>query len=85
VAKQMTKDEVFEVVKKNILEVLFDLPADAVDRTKSLKDLGANSIDRGEIAMASMEALGLHFPLRELAGVQNIEGLVSALHDKLSG
>lgn len=81
----MTKEEVFEVVKKKILEVLFELSPDAIDRTKSLKDLGANSIDRSEIAMASMEALGLQFPLRELAGVKSIEGLVSVLHEKLGG
>ncbi|NUQ72863.1 MAG: hypothetical protein HUU21_04830 [Polyangiaceae bacterium] len=81
----MSKDEVFAVVKKQILEVLFELPPDAVDRSKSLKDLGANSIDRSEIAMASMEALGLNFPLRELAGIKNIEELVSTLHEKLGG
>ncbi|MCK6591964.1 MAG: phosphopantetheine-binding protein [Polyangiaceae bacterium] len=82
---KMSKDEVFAVVKKQILEVLFELPPDAVDRSKSLKDLGANSIDRSEIAMASMEALGLNFPLRELAGIKNIEELVSTLHEKLGG
>lgn len=82
---KMSKDEVFTVVKKQILEVLFELPPDAVDRSKSLKDLGANSIDRSEIAMASMEALGLNFPLRELAGIKNIEELVSTLHEKLGG
>ena len=83
--KPMTKDEVFALVKTKILDVLFDLPEDAVDRTKSLKDLGANSLDRSEIAMASMEALGLNFPLRELAGVKSIESLVSLLHEKLGG
>lgn len=83
--KQMTKDEVFALVKSRILDVLFDLPEDAIDRTQSLKDLGANSLDRSEIAMASMEALGLDFPLRELAGVKNIDGLVNLLHEKLGG
>lgn len=83
--KSMTKDEVFELVKKKILDVLFDLPQESIDRSKSLKDLGANSLDRSEIAMASMEALGLKFPLRELAGVKTIDLLVNLLHEKLDG
>lgn len=85
VEQRMTKDEVFDVVKSNILRVLFDLPEERIDRSLSLKDLGANSLDRSDIAMGSMEALGLSFPLRELAGLKNIEDLVSLLHARLGG
>jgi acyl carrier protein len=84
VKQQWTKDEVFEVVKDNIRKVMFDLPDGSIDRSKNLKDLGANSLDRSEIAMGSMEALGLNFSLREFANVKNVDGLVDLLHEKLS-
>lgn len=82
--QRWTKDEVFEVVKDNIRKVMFDLPDESIDRSKSLKELGANSLDRSEIAMGSMEALGLNFSLRQLANVENVDGLVDLLHEKLS-
>ncbi|QRN93159.1 acyl carrier protein [Archangium violaceum] len=78
----MTKNEIFEVVKKNILEVLSDVSADQIRVDCQLKDLGANSIDRVEITTMSMEALGINIPLVDLAGVSNIQGLVDQLYEK---
>jgi polyketide biosynthesis acyl carrier protein len=48
-----------------------------------MKELGANSIDRADVVLQSMEALGVTFPLNELAGVDNIQGLVDFLHARI--
>ena len=56
----------------------------AISMDISLKDLGANSLDRAEIVTGSMEDLGLSFPMRELAKISNIRELVAFLHSKAS-
>lgn len=78
----MTKEEIFEVVRRNTLEVLPEVSPEEVRMERQLRDLGANSIDRVEIVTMSMEALGLNIPLVDLAGVSNIGGLVELLYTK---
>ena len=80
---QVSREQVFKVVKENILVILPDLSDDSIREDVSLRDLGANSLDRADVVTGSMEALRLTFPVRELADVQNIGGLVEALHKKL--
>ena len=80
----MTQAEVFEVVKKNIRDVLFHLEGQEIPLTASLKELGANSIDRADIAVQCVEDLQIKIPMIEFAGVQNIEGLVALLTRKVN-
>ncbi len=75
----MTKEQVYEVVKTAIVEVLPDLNSDMISIEKQLKDLGANSIDRMEVVTISMEKLALKIPLMSFAQVSNIESLVDVL------
>lgn len=81
----MTRDEIFEVVKRCTLEVLPHLPADAVTVEGSLTDLGANSMDRVEVVMMSLEALKLRVPPAELQGVRDLRGLVDLIQRRLEG
>ena len=74
------KQKIFEVVKANTLKVLVDLKPEEVTIDKSLTDLGANSIDRVEVAMYSMEELNLEVPRMELRGISNLRGLVDLLY-----
>lgn len=78
---RITKEEVFEVVKRNILEILPDVAPATVSLDRSLVDLGANSVDRMEVVTLSMEALDLKIPLMSFARVDNIEGLVAVLFE----
>jgi len=78
-------ESVFEVVKKNVLDILPDVAPDQVTLDVSLKDLGANSLDRVDVATMSMEDLGIHMPMMELANVENLRDLVSVLSTKLQG
>ncbi len=70
---------VFDVVKSNLLKVLIDLKPEQVTIDKSMADLGANSVDRVEVVMYSMEELGLDIPRAELHGAKNLAGLVDIL------
>ena len=78
----MTSQEVFELVIKHTCQVLPELEGRTFYPTDQLKELGANSLDRVEIIMMTMEALGLKFDLVELGHVQNIGGLAEAFHAK---
>lgn len=78
------KQRAFDVVKANLLKVLMDLKPEQVTIDKSMTDLGANSVDRVEVVMYSMEELGLDIPRAELHGAKNIAGLVDILARHLS-
>jgi len=71
--------QAFQVVKRHVLSILPHLPADAITLDASLRDLGANSLDRAEVAICSMETLGVNVPRRELAAVTNLRQLVAVL------
>lgn len=75
----MSKEHVFEVVKNVVMEVLPDVKPEEISMERSLKELGANSIDRMEVVTMSMEELDLKIPLMSFAQVSNIEGLVDVL------
>lgn len=73
------QQRIFEIVKANALKVLVDLKPEDVTLDKSLADLGANSVDRVEVVMYSMEDLNLNVPKTELHGVRDLRGLVELL------
>lgn len=75
----MTKENVYQLVKEVIVDVLPNLSEDQISIDQNLTELGANSIDRMEVVMLSMQELGIKIPLMSFAGVSNIEGLVDVL------
>lgn len=75
----MVKEQVYEVVKSVVTEVLPDVNPELISIERNLKELGANSIDRMEVVTMSMEKLALKIPLMSFAQVTNIEGLVDVL------
>jgi polyketide biosynthesis acyl carrier protein len=79
----MTKDDVFSVVKKSILQILPDVDPERIDIGGQLRELGANSIDRMEVVTISMEELGVKIPLMSFAKVANIQDLVDVLDANL--
>jgi len=78
----MTKNEIFQIVKKNTLEILPKVSEEMITIEQRLKDLGANSIDRMDIVTQTMEDLAIKIPAVELAQVQNIQELVDLLYEK---
>jgi len=81
----MTKAEIFEVTKRNLIELLPELESVNIEPEQSMKDLGANSIDRADVVLQTMEALEIKVPLHQLGGIQNIQGLIDFFHDRLQG
>lgn len=72
----MTKEEVFEVLKKYILEQLEDeVEEDEITIEKSMVDLGANSLDIVEIVSNTMRELRIKVPRDELAQINTMDGL----------
>lgn len=47
-----------------------------------MADLGANSVDRAEIIMMTLEALSLQIPSIELSEARNLGGLAEILFEK---
>lgn len=76
----MTQEEVFEVLKKHIMEQLEDeVEEDQIEIEKSMLDLGANSLDIVEIVTNTMRELKIKIPRDELAGINTMKGLVKAM------
>ncbi len=76
----MTKGEVFEVLKKYIMEQLEDEVEEAdIDIKKSMLDLGANSLDIVEIVSNTMRELKIKIPRDELAKIDTMSGLAEKM------
>jgi acyl carrier protein len=76
----MTREHVLTVVKKHLMEAVDGLDAAAIEPTRSMKDLGANSLDIVEVVSRSMRELKVKVPRSELSKLTNIDGLVDTLH-----
>jgi polyketide biosynthesis acyl carrier protein len=72
----MDRETIYGVVKKYILENIEDVKEADLDPKKSMKDLGANSLDIIEVVSCSMRELNIKIPRSELADIKNIDELV---------
>ena len=76
----MSKDDVFAVLKKYIMEQLEDEVEEAdIVINKSMLDLGANSLDIVEIVSNTMRELKIKIPRDELAKIDTMEGLAETM------
>jgi polyketide biosynthesis acyl carrier protein len=75
----MTYDEVFDMLRKNILEALPDTDAGDIVAGADLQDIGANSLDRVDILAATLDSLGLDVPASNFAGITDLEFLAESL------
>jgi acyl carrier protein len=76
----MTKEHILAVVKKHLMATIDGLTEAQIEPTKSMKELGANSLDIVEIVSVSMRELKVKVPRSELSKLTNIGGLVDLLH-----
>lgn len=79
----MTVEEIFNLIVNHAREVVPSLASHEVRFTDSLRELGANSIDRSEIIMLTLEALSLRVPLVQFARAENMGELASIMHARL--
>ncbi len=80
----MKKDEVFTLVKQEILKVLPLVNEQQIVAEKRLVDLGANSIDRSEIVINCMTILNVKLEPMTLASLKNIGELWEALYQTIN-
>jgi acyl carrier protein len=76
----MTREHVLEVVKRHLVDTIEELEGVEIDPVKSMKDLGANSLDIVEVVSCSMRELKVKVPRSELNKLTNIQELVDVLH-----
>jgi acyl carrier protein len=74
-----TRDQILAVVKKHLMDTVEDLTEDKIDPAKSMKDLGANSLDIVEVVSSAMRELKVKVPRSELSKLANIDQLVDLL------
>jgi len=75
----VTTTAIFDIIAGHARDVLPELADQPLSRQHSLRELGANSIDRAEILMLTTASLGLRIPLVELAQARNMGELADLL------
>jgi len=80
----MTRIELLDLIAQHTKEILPGLEVHKFEASDRLLDLGANSVDRAEIAMLVQESLGLSVPRVEMFGPKNIGELADLFLTKLN-
>jgi len=80
----MTKPELLDLIAYHTREIVPGLDAHQFAASDRLVDLGANSVDRAEIAMLVQESLGLTLSRVELFGPRNIGELADLFLQKIN-
>lgn len=83
-AERLDKDAILTIVIGNIREIVPDLASRAIGSEDSMADLGVDSMERGDVLMTTLEAVGLEIPLVQLHGPRNLGDLAQLIHDKLA-
>jgi polyketide biosynthesis acyl carrier protein len=68
----MDVDQILEIIINHTKQIVPGLDDHDFSASDSLRDLGANSIDRSEIAMLTLESVGVSIPMVELIVPKNI-------------
>jgi acyl carrier protein len=74
------RKEIVSVVRKHLVDVVGDLTVSDIDMSRSMKDLGATSLDMVEVVSLSMRELKVKVPRSELGRLTNMDGLVDLLY-----
>ena len=77
----MTREHIYAVVVKHLVDAVEDLDPAIIDPTLSMKDLGADSLDIVEVVSRTMRELKIKVPRSELSKLTNINGLVDMLYE----
>ncbi|WP_010094411.1 acyl carrier protein [Ornithinibacillus scapharcae] len=75
----MSKNEIFEVLLESIYEIVPELEGEKITIEDSLQDLGANSIDRAEIIITTLESINVSIPMIKFGEAKNIQDIVEII------
>ena len=80
----MNKEENFSVLRAHVAEIM-GLEESEFVIEDSLKDLGANSIDRMDIIVETMEELGIKIPMVNFGKCKNMKDIVDIYYAEIVG
>jgi polyketide biosynthesis acyl carrier protein len=80
----LDQTNILNIIRHSVQDVMPNVASEQIILTNSLKDLGANSIDRAEIIMLTLRELKLKVPLMTFAVAKNIGDLVALMHRELA-
>ena len=80
----ISRDEILSMVKRHLMDNVEDLDEASIDPGKSMKELGANSLDIVEVVSCTMRDLKVKVPRAELAQLSTMNALVDLLHQHAS-
>lgn len=69
------KDQVIQIIKENLVEIMPELEGEEISLDDTFLDLGANSMDRGELIALTLEKLNLEVSRIEFVGAKTINEL----------
>ncbi len=72
----MTREQIFEVVRRQIVHIVDKVPPEAIREEVSMRDLGADSLQVVEVVSRSMKELRLKVPRTELSRAKNLGDLL---------
>lgn len=73
------KEHIVEVIKENLVEIIPELKDELISVDANLVDLGANSVDRGELITLTLERLDIEVSRIEFVGAQTINELAELI------
>lgn len=76
------KNEIVSLIKENLVEIIPELEGEDISGDETLVDLGANSIDRGELITLTLERLDLNVSRIEFVSAQTINQLADLIVEK---
>lgn len=76
------KNEIVTLIKGNLLEIIPELNGESISLDETFVNLGANSIDRGELIMLTLERMELNVPRIEFVNAQTINQLADLILEK---
>lgn len=77
------KEQIMNVVKAQLVEILPELEGKDISPDETLVNLGADSVDRGELITLSMERLNYDGSRIEFANAQTLNDLVTIFQQKI--
>jgi acyl carrier protein len=80
----MTREEIFNVVKQNINEIIASAAGKEILESNSMRDFGADSLEIVEVVSRSMKQLQIRVPRRELIGLENLGELVDVFENAVA-
>lgn len=78
----MEVNKIYCELMDEIADVLPEISKDDLDGRMDLRDVGANSVDRMDIIIGTMEKMGINIPLVKFGEAHTINDIVNILYER---